>query len=244
MPPFLASDNLKPSISDDLRESTTPIVFRAPKGQRAFGYDAALLPKVCEVYLEARDKKAALSSQRHIVETCDLLMRGLAHVGIIALVDEATGYQEDRARDELQKILAAYISEALLPWTKRFPDDFFRHIYRLQGWPYRPGSAKRTPYVGKLINKYIYDKLPNGVLDKLRGLNPPIRSGRRAHEHHQFLTADTGNVHLDRQTTAILTLMRISDSKDHYEALFDKAFPAPYQQLRLPLVVEATPAEE
>lgn len=238
LPPFLAADNLIPFISADLRESTTPVVFRAPKGQRAFGYDAMLLPKVCEVYLLARDKGRLLPSQRHIAHTCDLLMRGLAHVGIIALVDEATGYQEERAKAELQKILEAYISEELLPWTKRFGDDFFRQIYRLQGWPYKPGTAKRTPYVGKLINKYVYERLPEGVLPALRSRNPVTSKGWRAHKHHQFLTVDTGDKHLDRQITAVLTIMRVSDDKHQFEELFEKAFPTPFQQMRLPLVVQ------
>ncbi len=238
LPPFLAADNLKPFISEDLRESTTPVVFRAPKGQRAFGYDAMLLPKVCEVYLQARDGEKLLQSQRHIAKSCDLLMRGLARVGIIALVDEATGYQEERAKAELQRILEAYISEELLPWTKRFPDEFFRQVYRLQKWPYKPGAAKRTPYVGKLINKYIYEKLPEGVLPALRSRNPVTRKGWRAHKHHQFLTVDTGDQHLDRQITAVLTIMRVSEDNGQFEELFEKAFPAPFQQLRLPLVVE------
>jgi len=198
---------------------------------------------VCEVYLTARDAGDVITSQQqHIVKACDLLMRGLARVGIIALVDEATGYQDDRAKHELQAILAAYISAELLPWTKRFGDDFFRQIYRLQGWEFRPGTAQRTPYVGKLINKYVYEKLPDGVLGELRKRNPAQEDGRRRHKHHQLLTVDTGNVHLDRQITAVTTIMRIADNKSHFEELFERAFPPLYQQLRLPLVVEVSGA--
>jgi len=244
LPPFLAADNLKPFISDELRQSTAPILFRVPKGTRAFGYNALLLPMVCEVYLTARDAGDVITSQQqHIVKACDLLMRGLARVGIIALVDEATGYQDDRAKHELQAILAAYISAELLPWTKRFGDDFFRQIYRLQGWEFRPGTAQRTPYVGKLINKYVYEKLPDGVLGELRRRNPAQEDGRRRHKHHQLLTVDTGNVHLDRQITAVTTIMRIADDKTHFEELFERAFPPPNQQLRLPLVVEVPGAK-
>jgi hypothetical protein len=237
LPPFLAADNLMPFVSDELREESKPIVFRTPKGGRAFGYDAMLLPMVCEVYLKARDEKRDLPSQRHIVRACDLLTRGLARVGIIALVDEATGFQEQRAKDELTKILEAYISAELMRWTKMFPDDFFRHIYRLQRWEFRPGSARRTPYVGKLINKYVYEELPPGVLPELQRLNPRNDRGYRRHKHFQFLTADTGNPHLDRQITAVLTIMRISDTWEEFEDNFKKAFAKSYQT-RLPLVIE------
>jgi|CXWL01.1.fsa_nt_gi hypothetical protein len=236
LPPFLAADNLRQFVPLDLWEHATPIEFRARGGVKAYGYDAVLLPMVCEVYLSARDAGQDTSAQKHIVRACDLLMRGLARVGIIALVDEATGYQEDRAKNELQLILAKYIAAELMPWVKRFPDDFFRHIYRLQGWQYRPGTAKRTPQVGRLINKYIYEELPPAVLAELREKNPVTEKGYRAHKHHQYLTDHTGHPHLDRQITAVMTLMAVSDDREAFEHNFSRVFGKPFQA-RLPLVV-------
>lgn len=241
LPPFLAADNLTPFISDELRQSTTPLFCRNEKGIRLAGYDAMLLPMVCEVYLKLRDHyqsqgKPVPANQKHIVEASDLLTRGLARVGIIALVDEATGYQEQRAKDELSKILEAYIVEELRPWIKTFPDEFFKQVYRLHGWPYRPGSAKRPSYVGQLINKYIYEQLPPPVLPGLKKLNPVTERGYRRHKHFQYLTADTGNVHLDRQITATVTIMKVSDNRRDFEEKFAKAFAKEYQH-RLPLII-------
>jgi len=240
LPPFLVAENLKPFISEELMQSTTPIVFRTVKGGRAFGYDAMLLPMVCEVYVNARDDDKLLKGQEHIAAACYILMKGLARVGIIALVDEATGYQEQRAKDELARILEAYVLEEYRPWTRTFPEEFFRQIYRIHGWPYRPGNAKRTPFVGQLINKYVYGELPAGVLEELRRLNPVTDHGYRKRKHFQYLTADTGNEHLDRQIMTIITLMRISDTKEelarHFAKAFGKALPA--IQERLPLVID------
>jgi P63C domain len=235
LPPFLAAGNLQEFIGDDLREMLEPIPYRPLTGGRAWGYRAEILPMVCDVYLAARKAGKTSKAQEATAETCEMLVRSLAKVGIIALVDEATGYQEVRARDELQQILSYYVQEELQPWTKTFPDEFFRQIYRLQDWEYRPGTAKRTPYVGKLINKYIYDQLPPGVLDELRELNPVTDKGWRRHKHFQYLTSETGNKHLDRQISTVTTLMRIAEDKEQFEDLFEKAFPPPQQ--RLPLVV-------
>jgi len=110
-PPFLAPSNLKPFISKELLGSTTAVPFRTAGGRRGYGYRAELLPKVCAVYLEARDAGELLPSQQHIAERAEILIRGLAAVGIIALIDEATGYQRLREERALAVILESPIQK-------------------------------------------------------------------------------------------------------------------------------------
>lgn len=98
-------------------------------------------------------------------------------------------------------------------------------IYRLRGWDFKPGTSERTPYVVKLIKNYIFEQLPDGVLEKLERLNPVNEKGRRARTHHQHLTDGTGNHHLDRQIYTVTTLMRIAHSQREFEDLFERAFP-------------------
>lgn len=235
--PFLHANNLQPFITNELRNIEQPIPYRvAGESARAWGYRAHMLPLVCEVYLQARRENVLMPSQQATARAAEVLLSGLARVGIIALVDEATGFQERRARNELQIILEKYVHAELRPWVKTFPDEFFKEIYRLQGWEFRPGTSKRTPQVGKLVNKYIYDQLPPGVHEELRRLNPRTHKGYRKHKHHQYLTADTGNIHLDRQISTISTLMRIARDRRDFEDMFERAFP-PIQE-RLPLIID------
>ena len=117
--PFLDSDNLKPFVDEDLGTASRAITLRMVSGSIAHGYRADLLPRVCEVYLQARDAGALRSSQMKFAIACDMIMRGLAHVGIIALVDEATGFQAHRARRALADILEKFISDELRRWVKR-----------------------------------------------------------------------------------------------------------------------------
>jgi len=238
--PFLDLNNLKPFVSEELANSTIPIQFQPIKGGRAFGFKAELLPKVCEVYLRARDEKKLLKSQLKFAKACDILMRGLAHVGIVALVDEATGYQADRDRDELHKILEAYISRELLPWTKRFPDEYYKELFNLRGWHFNPFSVKRPQLVGKLTNKIVYDKLPKGVLEELQKKNPKTQKGYRKHRHHQFLTDDIGNPHLEKHLAAVIALMRVAPNWRTFERMLERAFPkSRIKQLELALADEA-----
>ena len=86
-PPFLAANNLKAFISEDLLRDTTPFLFKIG-GTKAYGYKAVLLPAVCDVFLKAKDVGVLLRGQEHIAKQCEILVRGLATVGIIALVDK------------------------------------------------------------------------------------------------------------------------------------------------------------
>src|SRR6266487_4094688 len=149
----------------------------------------------------------------------------------LALVDEATGYQAERDKDELQTILSAYIAPELMPWTRRFPPEFYEQMFRLWGWQYRPLSIKRPRHAGKLTSQLIYEKLPPGVLEELRRKNPPDETGRRKHKHHQFLTDDVGNPHLEKQLAIVTTLMRISPNWRVFMAHFSRAFPSDVEQL-------------
>ncbi len=104
-PVFLTANNLKPFIPQELSENSTPIPFKTTSGTEAIGYKAELLPQVCNVFLEADDADVLAQNQKHIAAQCKILIRGLAVVGISALVDEATGYQDARTKDALAKIL-------------------------------------------------------------------------------------------------------------------------------------------
>ena len=234
VPPFLAAKNLKPYIGNELVASTTPIKFRDIGGRVAHGYAAEVLPQVCEVFLRARDDKPLLGSQAHIAKQCDIVMRGLAHVGIIALVDEATGYQEVRARKDLERILERFISKELLKWAKTFPDEFYEHLFRLRGWQYVPLSVKRPSYVGKLTNDLVYERLAPGVLEELQQKNPR-KNGRRKHKHFQWLTDDYGSPRLKEHLNAVIVLMKASSSWPQFYRLIQRALPRHHATLELRL---------
>ena len=234
LPPMLAAANLVPFIDEELRRSlASPVRYRSMHGGAlAVGYEASILHRICDALLAARAAGVLRETQQPLAATAEVLLRGFARVGLIALIDEATGYQAERQRDELLKILEAYISKELLPWARKFPDDFFQQIYRLHGWTYEPGNHQRPQYVGKFINKYVYGRLPEGILDELRRLNPPV-NGNRRHKHFQLLTQNTGHPHLDKQIVAITTTMKLSDNPVHFDAQVKKIWPKKNDQLDL-----------
>lgn len=224
LPDFLYGASLEPFVPESLRIAlNNPILFRAKGGVRK-AVHANLIPEICEVWLNARDADALQPSQEKTAKNAEILMRGLARVGITALIYEATGYELIKDRDELERILEAYISKELLPWSKRFPDEYYEQLFRLRGWQYRPISVKRPKYVGKLTNELVYEKLPEGVLVELRSKNPVTPKGYRKHRHFQFLTEDIGNPHLEKQVASVITLMKASNNWSTFYRLFNRVF--------------------
>lgn len=224
LPAFLSANSLKPLISQEIIASTRPIEFRLPTGGKAFGYVAELLPKVCNLYLKARDQKLLLPSQIRTAEKADMLVRGLAETGIVALVDEATGYQEVRARDALQAFLEKFLRAELAAWVQRFPDDFFRELYRLKRWPWT-GSSRRPGVVGRYIKDLVYERLGPGVIAELESKNPSDGKGRRKAKHHQWLTDEVGHPALAQHLYALIGFMRAEDNWDEFKSRFNRAYP-------------------
>jgi len=236
LPAFLAANNLRPFISDELTESTRPIRFRNSKGTLGYGYKADLLPKVCTVYLEANDASALKPSQGHIVEHANILIRALAHVGILALVDEATGYQKTRDKEALQAILDAYLRKELAAWAKRFPDSFYKEMFRLRGWKWHGISVKRPSVVGHYTNDLIYERLAPKILKELEMKNPKdSTTGRRKAKHHQWLTDDVGHPALAQHLHAVVGLMRASGTWKQFYRLIQRAFPKKGEIVPLPI---------
>ncbi len=238
-PFFLQADVLKPFISDDLRLSTTPIFFLDKQGKRGVGYDAEILPLVADVYLKLRDdceaKDQPLPHQyRHIVKTCDLVVRALAGVGLVALIDEATGYQEVRDRLALQEILDKYLRKEFAAWAKTFPDEFYREIFRLRKWVWRGMRINRPQCVAAYTRNLVYARLARRILKELEDRNPVI-NGRRKSKHFQWLTEDVGHPALAQHLHAIIGLMRASDEWGEFMRLVNRSFPKRGDTLQLPL---------
>lgn len=215
LPAFLTAKNLKDFIPNDLYVTSSQIEFVMPNGQKAFGYRAELLPQVCEVYLEARDAGALVQSQLHVAKQAELLVRSLAKVGIVALVDEATGYQRDRGHDALRMLLEKYIADGLQKWIHTFPDSFFAELDRL--YDNAPTSSRSRPqYYGHFINKYVYDPIEHGyVKAELDRLNITDEGKRRA-RFHQWLTGD-GRTILTRQIGKVEGIMEMCTDIEHFK---------------------------
>lgn len=208
---FVKRNRINRFIDNALVERfANPIPFVMPDGTRANGFEATLLADLCEAVLKAREAGELQTQQLGIAAKCEILVRGFARVGIVALVDEATGYQKDRARDALAKILETFIATELQPWIKTFPSEFYEQIFRLRGLQYPRDNVQRPQYFGVLTNDIVYRRLAPGVLDELKRVVEKNEIGRPKHKYFQKLTANVGYPKLREHLGAVVAVMRLS----------------------------------
>lgn len=225
---FIATKSISPYVSRGLSDLIIePIRFRTTSGTQAYGYEATVLADLCDAVLDARKRGKLNYQQEHIAEQCEILVRGFARVGIIALVDEATGYQSDRTRDALARILEAFVAKELQKWISTFRADYYENMFRLWGVPYDPAklTRKRPQFFGTLTNNIVYDRLAPGVLQELRKRNPANERGVRPAKHFQHLTPDLGHPKLKEHLAAVTALMRASTTKEQFMAMLNASLP-------------------
>jgi hypothetical protein len=237
LPVFLSAKNIKPFINSELESALGRRRFYRERkgGAVAYGIEAPLLPKICNVYLAMRDRDALSSSQLPLSVQADIINRGLAEVGIVALVDEATG-NVDKKKDEYRELFQAYIRDQVKEYEKEFPAQFTDSLYRLYGLsPSKPG--KHPQFFGNFTRKYIYEPLAQSkgaILEILDERNPVVESKGRKYKMFQFLSDLIGLPTFRAHLWQVVGIMGASKSKADFDRGFNRAFPRAGQQLDLP----------
>lgn len=216
LPRYLAFPVLKPYVSNELLLGPFERVLYRVDGNNVihFGVKAEAIPGICDIWLKARAEGVLRTpSQYAVAFRAEILVRALAKVGLVALIDEATGYQYDRGKKELAEILQKFISDEMMRWVKTFSDEFYKQIYRLRGWDVR-NFSERPGIVGKWTVDLVYQRLAPGILDELKRVTPRGESGRFKHRLHQHLTLDYGYIALMEHISAVVTMMQLTDDGD------------------------------
>ena len=221
-PGFLVANNLSPYLEGKILECGNIVNYKSQDGRKLIGYEAELLPEVCKVYVKADDDGNLKGKQKDIAQVCRIMLYGLASVGITALIDEDTGYEFAKQKNDLQILLEQFISKDLLPWKKKFHEDFFEQAYRLHGWQWPKVNKNLHPdCLGNFINKYVYKKISPEVWEELNKENARNENGNRSYRHHQKLTSD-GQEALTKQIVKVTTAMKLSENMDQFKDFMEK----------------------
>ena len=240
LPFFLQAKTLKPFINSDLILSTKPVFYRTRSGGKGVGYDATLIRKVVDVYLAFKEQSLAKDGAvparyARMIGAAEAIKSALADTGIIALVDEATGYQNVRSRIALQEILDAVLRKELAAWAKRFPDEFYKQIFRLRGWEWRGRKVNPPQIVAHYTNDFVYDRIAPGLRNELETRMPKTESGGKKGRLHQLFTDDIGHPLLAQHVHMVTMFMKAASSWQEFKTNLDKVSPRLGDNYELPL---------
>ena len=195
------------------------IQFRQPGTQYvANGFEGTLLVDLCTKYLEAADLGLLKKNQLHLARQSEIVVRACAKVGIVALIDEATGYQKVRARQALQIKLQAFIADDMQEWAKMFPDEFWFELARLENVKYSPRN--RPLRWGRYVMIFVYDAIDSDVGRELRRKNPDPHF---LNNHHQWLKK-YGRQKVNDQIQRVIAVMNLCQDMDEFRAKFAHVF--------------------
>lgn len=200
-------------------KSGAPFDFLIPSNTvPATGYEATHLVEICDSYLAAREQGLLKDSQLKLALTAETIIRACAKVGIIALIDEATGYQKVRARQALQIKLQAFIADDMQEWARMFPEEFWLELARLEGIRYSPRN--RPLRWGKYVMDFVYDAIDQDVGVELRKLNPDPHFLKN---HHQWLKK-YGREKVHDQIVQVVTIMKLCTDMGDFKRQFARVF--------------------
>lgn len=192
---YIKVKNIKPYLSSDLtpaENDNIPALIKFDTGVKgiakyAWGLPVEKFMDLCVAYSKAADNEKLTDRQKEIAINANRFLRSCAKVGIIALVDEVTGFQYERAKDSLQLKLKVFLAEEMREWEKTFPDQLWVEFARLTKW--QGGIHRRPKYWGKLVMELVYGYLDKDVADWLRKNAPKPNNGQN---YHQWLSAQYG----------------------------------------------------
>ncbi|MBC2594867.1 HigA family addiction module antidote protein [Ruficoccus amylovorans] len=231
--PMLKSQKIK----DLIKRVSKPLKFINEKGIVAYGYDGNIIVDYCKALLDVRRQTRGQVSKVLLkaADMAEAMILSLAELGIQALIDEATGYQLVRHRDELQNLFDRFFRKNYAAWAKTFPDEYYQNLFRLKAWKWSALSSKRPPVVGKLTKDIVYERLDEDVLLELERLNPANDKGRRKVKHHQWLTEEIGHPRLAGHLYAVIGLMRGQNNWESFYHLLQLSFPKKNEHVQLEL---------
>lgn len=225
---YLATSNIRKYIPQRLQPSQAPDEDRMPLGitlaeidsQEIKTYDAEDFIEICLAFVEANDNNVDLSdAQKEIVKRAKDFIKATAKIGITGLIDEATGYQYLRPRNELALKLNFFLADELRDWEKTFPDELWAQFGRLTNWK---GSLKARPkYWGNLVKEFIYEYLDKDIAGWLFKNKPPKKTGKK---YHQWLHEERGIRKLLEHIYQVIGLAKACDNLDELRYQMAKNF--------------------
>lgn len=228
---YVASGALPDYMPPELSATMIDFVIPEVTNKTVRGITAETFLEICRGYVRALDEgKLKGKAQLEMAYKAAAFLAACAGVGLVALIDEATGFQYERDDDALRVKLKAFFSVEMRQWERTFPDDLWVEFGRLTNW--KGAVTKRPKYWGKLVTELIYNYLDPDVAKWLKENAPKPRHGKN---WHQWMSEQYGLKKLMEHIWMVIGMARAC--KTMQELLDKKAEASGRQRLRVTVYV-------
>lgn len=215
-PNFIGAINLQNFIRPELDEALKGVEY-LDGNQKVVGYEAKILPMICQVYRDAERAGVLTPTQLPTARICEAMTDAFAVVGITALIYEQLGYEKYKHPEAFRMLIESYMADEVRKWAKEFPDELFYQMDRIYGNE-KTTSRNRPLYYAKFLRKYIYEPLEKGqILKELDKKNPTNEKGVRKHRHHSNLSEDIGLPAVRSLIWQVIAALKVSSNKNKFE---------------------------
>jgi hypothetical protein len=166
-----------------IESAGTNFEFERHDGGTAYGVESSTFVAILNAYVDAGLAGALRRNQQHLAVNASRLLRALQSLGLDALIDEATGHQQRRAHDALDRRFAAYLRATAAPHRVTFPESLVRAMHKLYRKSYTGGRQPR--WLAAVWERVYRLTLADDIVDELQTRNPEPRFGSN---HHQYLS--------------------------------------------------------
>ena len=205
--------SLSPYMPEEILDQMIEFSISGVVNRAVMGLQAETFLDICRAFVQARNEGSLTDRQVEIAAKASMFLAACAKTGLIALIDEVTGYQYERAQDALQVKINLYLEQEMRTWEKTFPDELWLEFGRLTHW--KGAVHARPKYWGKLVNELVYEYLDRDILQWLREHAPAPRHGRN---YHQWLSSQYGLKRLTEHIWMLIGISKTCDSMPHLRA--------------------------
>jgi len=225
LPEYLSSPILNEFITNDLRDKLDSAVsYVATNKKTATGLEATILPLICDVFHQAAQKYPDNENIKKAGDMAYKVILAFSQFGVLKYVEQITGYRYTDEDTLIANGLKEWgVSPVIVAWQKEFKTDFYRHIYRLKGWPYNPNTVKRYQVIGTYTNQYVYNYLPKDVFAWIKENTPKSKAGNKTARYFQSLDDSRGKELLRNQLVSVTTMLMLSKSWEEFKIFFARS---------------------
>ena len=223
---YLQPKNLKPFLPSKFKNGMENSVIKFKLNNKiADGIIGNDIIDIGKMYNGARRAGALHHSQEQFAYMAEVLMFAFAKTGVDAIIDEATGYQDIRVKNSIERVLAKMLPAYTKQYTVSPPLELYKLWFKLNHWEWRPENVQKKPSIlAKWTCDLIYNRIDPNLLVRL--MHPSTSKGISRKENVQLLlNYDSGSPEMCDFFGGLTALGRATSSWRKYYSMVNRAFP-------------------